>query len=183
MIQAKSCIRGKCCGWSSVAWIIGRALRSRCGTTAVEFALAAIPFVILLIGIMELAWQLTTAAALEAAVLRASRFGITGQATLPNEPAQFTCRSQTIDWMIRNSAGGLFATGLLNISIQSSSGLSGSNPVAGPGTGGQVVIYTVTYNQPFLTGGAWASLVGLASSLQHRATVIVKNEPFDNATC
>lgn len=160
----------------------GGLLRSRHGTTAIEFAIAAIPLLVLLIGIIELGWQLTTAAALDAAVLRASRFGITGQATTTGEPAGYTCRSQTIDWMIRSAAGGLFNLGTLNISLQSSSGVGGDSPVSGAGAGGQIVTYTVTYTQPFLTG-AWVNLIGGSATLKHQSTVVVKNEPFDNSTC
>jgi hypothetical protein len=43
---------------------------------------------------------------------------------------------------------------------------------------GQIVTYTATYVQPFLTG-TWLNL----TSLTHKATVVVKNEPFENATC
>ncbi len=162
-----------------------RLLRSRRGTTAVEFAIAAIPFLVLLIGIIELAWQFTTAAALDAAVLRASRFGITGQATIAGEPAQYTCRSQTISWMISNSTGGFLKPANLTVSIQSygnASDLTAGTPVAGAGNGGQIVTYSVTYTQPFLTG-AWINLIGGSPLLTHRANIVVKNEPFDDATC
>jgi hypothetical protein len=139
--------------------------------------------VALLVGIIEIAWQLTTGAALDEAVLRASRFGITGQATLPGAPA---CRSETIRWLITNAYGGFLKDANLTVSTGSygsASGLSGGGlPVAGAGTGGQIVTYTVTYVQPFLTG-AWMNLIGGSASLTHQATVIVKNEPFDNATC
>jgi Flp pilus assembly protein TadG len=166
--------------------LTARFLRSRRGTTALEFAIAAVPFVLLLIGIMELAWQGATAAALDAAVLRASRFGITGQATLAGEPPQYTCRSDTIKWVISNSTGGFLKPENLVVTTAaygSASALSGGTPVAGAGTGGQVVTYGVTYTQPFLTGSAWINLVGGSGSLKHQATVVVKNEPFTNATC
>ena len=155
------------------------------GTTALEFALAAVPFIILLIGIIELALQYTTAAALDAAVLRASRFGVTGQATATGEPGQYTCRSQTIAWVITSSFGGFLKPQNLTVSTAAygnAADLSGGIPVAGAGTGGQIVRYTVTYTQPFLTG-AWINLIGGAAALTHTATIVVKNEPFDNATC
>jgi Flp pilus assembly protein TadG len=178
-------MRGTCIGWPSRTPASGTALRWRAGTTSVEFALAAIPFVILLIGIIELAWQFTTAAALDAAVLRASRFGITGQATTAGEPAQYTCRSQTIAWVITSSTGGFLNPANLTVSTASyanASELSSGTPVAGAGTGGQVVTYTVTYRQPFLTS-AWINFIGGPAALTHQATVVVKNEPFSNATC
>jgi len=161
-----------------------RALQSRRGSSAVEFAILAIPLVTLFVGIIEISWQLTTGAALDEAVLRASRFGMTGQATVSGEPAQNTCRSQTIRWIITGSFGGILKDANLTVSTGSygsASGLSGGGlPAAGSGTGGQIVTYTVTYKQPFLTG-IWVNLIG--ASLTHQATVVVKNEPFDNATC
>jgi Flp pilus assembly protein TadG len=157
-------------------------LLSRRGTTAIEFAIAAIPLVVLLIGLIELAWQLTTAAALDAGTLRAARFGVTGQATLPGEPSQFTCRSQTIAWVITNSTGGLLNPARINVKTEAygnASDLSGGAPVAGAGTGGQIVTYQVTYTQPFLTG-AWVNFIGGPAAITHQATVVVKNEPFDD---
>lgn len=161
-------------------------LRSRRGTTALEFAIASVPFLMLFIGIIELAWQFTTAAALDAAVLRASRFGVTGQATTANEPAQYTCRSQTIAWIITSSTGGFLKGANLTVSTAAygnASDLSGNTFASGAGTGGQIVSYSVTYTQPFLTGVAWTNFVGGSGAITHRATVVVKNEPFDNATC
>jgi Flp pilus assembly protein TadG len=161
-------------------------LRSRQGTTALEFAFVAIPFMVLLVGIIELAWQLTTAAALDAATLRAARFGITGQATLPGEPAQDTCRSQTIKWVITASTGGFLSPTRVNVTTGAygnASGLSGATTDSSAGIGGQIVTYQVTYTQPFLTG-AWVSLIGGPAAITHQATVVVKNEPFDdNAPC
>jgi Flp pilus assembly protein TadG len=160
-------------------------LRCRRGASTLEFALIAIPLLALMIGIPEISWQLTTAAALDEAVLRASRFGITGQATQTGEPPLYTCRSQTIAWIITSSTGGFLKPAQLTVSIGSygsASGLSGGIPAAGAGTGGQIVTYTVTYAQPFLTD-AWVKLIGGSASLTHQATVVVKNEPFDNATC
>jgi Flp pilus assembly protein TadG len=160
-------------------------LRSRRGATALEFALVAFPFLILVIGIIEISWQLTAAAALDRGVLIASRFGTTGGATRPGEPPTITCRSQTIPWLITNATGGLLNPARLTVSTASYgnvSGLSGGVPVAGAGSGGQVVTYVITYEQPYLTG-AWLHFVGGSASIVHQATIVVKNEPFDNGTC
>jgi Flp pilus assembly protein TadG len=163
--------------------VLRRIQCSRCGAATLEFAIVAIPLVTLFIGIAETSWQLTTGAALDEALLRASRFGITGQATLPGEPAQNTCRSQTIFWMITNSTGGFLKPENLTVSIGSygsASDLGGGTPVAGARTAGQIVSYTATYVQPFLTG-MWVNLIGGSASMTHQASVVVKNEPFDNA--
>lgn len=165
-------------------WVaLRQVLRCRRGASTLELALVAVPFLALMIGIFEVSWQLTTGAILDNVVLRAGRFGVTGQTNLPGAP-QFTCRSDTITWIITHSAGGFLQLVHLTVSITtdgSASGLSGGTPVAGAGTGGQVVTYNVTYEQPALTG-AWLNFGGW-NRLVHRASVVVKNEPFDNATC
>ena len=157
---------------------VERALRSNGGTAAIEFALVAVPFLFMVIGIMEVAWQLTTAAALDHGVSRAARFGVTGRATISGEPAQLTCRSQTIPWIVTQSTGGFLRSDRLIVSMGSYGSLAGMSGSAanGAGSGGQVVTYTVLYEQPFLTF-AWLRYFG--SGLVHQATIIVKNEPFD----
>ena len=52
----------------------------------------------------------------------------------------------------------------------------------GAGAGGQVVTYTLTYRQPFMTGGLAAILMG-APHIDHQATIVIKNEPFLDAPC
>jgi Flp pilus assembly protein TadG len=165
-------------------WVaLRQVLRCRRGASALEFALVAVPLLTLIIGIFEVCWQLTTGAMLDNVVLRASRFGVTGQTNLPGS-SQFTCRSATINWIITNSAGGFLKLANLTVSITtdgSASGLGGGTPVAGAGDGGQVVTYNVTYAQTALTG-AWLNFGGWGS-LVHRTSLVVKNEPFDNVPC
>ena len=160
-----------------------RALHSRRGSAAVEFAIVALPLVTLFVGIVEISWQLTTGAALDEAVLRASRFGITGQARSPGEPPEYTCRSDAIKWIITGSTGGFLKSdpAHLTVTMEASTSPSGGTPVAGAGSGGQIVTYTVDYKQPFLTGAF--ALIGGSASLTHRVIAVVKNEPFDNAPC
>jgi hypothetical protein len=86
--------------------------------------------------------------------------------------------------VITDSTGGFLKAEHLTVSIASygsASGLGGASS-AGAGGGGQIVTYTVTYEQPFLTG-AWINVIGGTASMIHSATIVVKNEPFDNATC
>jgi Flp pilus assembly protein TadG len=156
----------------------------RKGSSAVEFAMIMGPFLALFVGVVEISWQLTVASALERATLRASRFGVTGQATRAGVPATSTCRSQTINWIVAESSGRILDAERLTVRTEafgSASGMGGAS-AAGAGGGGQVALYTVTYIQPFLTG-VWLRLVGGPEHLTHTTTIVVKNEPFDNATC
>jgi hypothetical protein len=153
----------------------------RRGAVTAEFGLIMVPVLILFVGLMEVAWQATTASLLDAGALRASRFGVTGQTTLPGAPESVTCREQAIKWMVSDSTGGFLRLDRLQVATQSWSGIAGmgGTATAGAGLGGQVVTYTLTYTQPFFTFG----LIGAANGrteLTHRAVMVVKNEPFLN---
>lgn len=156
----------------------------RRGSTAIEFAIVGNAFVVLMIAIMELSWQFTTGAMLDMGALRASRFGATGQETRPGAPSEITCRSAYIPWMLSNSTNGFLKQSDLTVTATAWSGVSGvsGTGAASPGTGGQIVRYDVAYPQPFITF-AWLNLFGGPAVVTHRASVVIKNEPFENATC
>lgn len=176
--------------------IRGRIVRRFCkplgrrGVAATEFALISIPFFIIVIGCMEVAWQLATGAALDHGALRASRYGITGSNTPPswqttgqeNVP---TCRSQNIIWLVTQSTGGMLKVANLTVTTAAWPNVSGAGTgtgTQGAGSGGQIIAYTLTYRQPFITGLVAASLFG-GDSFTHQAFLMVKNEPFENAAC
>ena len=162
----------------------GTCVGNRRGSAAVEFGLLLPLYLAAAIGVVEIGWQLTIASALDRGTLRASRFGMTGQPTAPGAPAAVGCRSQGIPWMITRASADILRPERLTVTLGAFSSPSrmGDPPVAGPGAGGQVVTYTVTYRQPFLTG-AWVNLVGGPTEIVHRSTIIVRNEAFANATC
>jgi hypothetical protein len=168
------------------AWcrMLGRGRNTRRGTAGLEFAITLPVFLMLVIGTMEITWQLTIAAALDRGTLRASRFGTTGQTTAAGAPAGMSCRSATIPWIITSSTGQLLRPERLQVTLGAAPSASrmGEPPVSGPGLGGEVVTYSVTYTQPFMSA-AWLHLFGGPSELVHRTTVVVKNEAFDNASC
>jgi hypothetical protein len=168
-----------------------RRAANRKGVAATEFALASIPLLVMIIGIMEVAWQLATAAALDHAALRASRFGITGSNSPPAWQTQGqqnvpTCRSNNIRWLISQSTGRLIKDNVnLVISTAAWAGVNGSGSgsgTSGAGAGGQIVSYTITYTQPFITGQVAQRLWG-GAGFAHRAFLMVKNEPFENVPC
>ncbi|MBR0650424.1 pilus assembly protein [Roseomonas terrae] len=166
-------------------WALGRR-----GAAASEFAIIAIPFFIMIIGIMEASWQLMTGAALDHAALRASRYGITGSNTPPawqttgqqNVP---TCRTQNIAWLVSQSTNGLLQQSHLVVTTTMWPGVAGAGTgtgSTGAGAGGQIISYTLSYEQPSITGGIATLLFG-KDAFTHRAFLMVKNEPFENATC
>lgn len=162
----------------------------RRGALASEFAIIAIPFFVTVIATIEAAWQLATGMALDHAALRASRYGVTGSNTPPSLVTQGqqnlpTCRSQNIAWMITMSTGGLLKPSNLTVETRTWSGVSGAEQgtgIIGAGGAGQIVSYRLTYRQPFVTGIVAANLWG-GTEFAHTAFLIVKNEPFENATC
>lgn len=164
--------------------------RSRRGASALEFALIAGPFFVLIIGIMEASWQLATGAALDHAALKASRFGATGTSTIPpwqrgaTEPDQLpTCRSTGIRWLISSSTGNLIRPGA-NLTVTSNSwgnlGTITGTGAENEGGGGQITSYTIRYLQPFITGAVAARLWG-GPGFTHQTTIVIKNEPFETA--
>lgn len=162
----------------------GSAVRCRRGIAASEFGVLFPAFLLAAIGVVEIGWQMTVAAALDRATLRAGRFGMTGQAAPAGAPAGMSCRSQSIPWLISNSTGGVLRPERLSVTLGAAASAArlGEPPVPGPGLGGEVVTYTVTYAQPFLSG-AWLALVGAPEEIVHRASLVVKNEAFDDASC
>jgi Flp pilus assembly protein TadG len=157
--------------------------RCRRGSITTEFGLILLPFTIFFTGLVEVAWQATTAAVLDVASLRASRFGVTGQQRLTATPAEVACRSLTIPWMISASTRNFLKSSRVTVTTQTWGSIGGmqaaATPATGAGMGGQMTVYTVEYRQPYLTLG----ILGSGAVRTHRATVTVQNEPFSNAVC
>jgi len=149
-----------------------------------EFAAIGLAFVFSVVGVLEIGWQITVSSALDSAAQRAGRFGVTGQQTRTGAPATISCRSDTIRWMVSSTAGGILRPERLTVTTAafgSASGLGGAS-TPGAGVGGQVVTYSLRYEEPFLTG-LWLQLVGGPDRIVHQASLVVKNEMFANATC
>ena len=144
------------------------------GTTALEFAIVGPAFVLLLLAVIETAWQLTVDLALNIGVIAGSRYAITGVGYAAGT------RDSTILSTIVSASGGILKSANLTLTSQAYSSPisygSGGNAVASTGSSGQLVIYTVSYQQSFLTGLPTAVLG--YGSIAHTATLIVQNEPF-----
>jgi hypothetical protein len=172
--------------------LVRRTFLQRRGASASEFAIIAGPFFIMILAICEAAWQLATGAALDHAALRASRFGGTGASAIPawqrgTTPAADmpNCRSGGIAWMVTASAPNMIRQGA-NLTITTNTwgnlGVMAGQGTADAGVGGQITSYTIRYRQPFITGKI-AGLIWGGNAFQHQSTIVIKNEPFDNAAC
>jgi Flp pilus assembly protein TadG len=151
------------------------------GAVAVEFAVVGAVFISLLLLAVETGWQFVIDAALGAGGREASRFGTTG-ATAPAgmAPAPATRDDSIMQIVIQTSGGFLLQPSRLQFTATSyasfAAAKAGVNPTDGPGSGGQVVQYTFTYTQPYLTPVAIA--IAGSDQLLHILTVTVLNEPF-----
>jgi Flp pilus assembly protein TadG len=154
--------------------------RTTKGAVAIEFAIVGLAFMSLLLLAMEAGWQTLIDAALGAGARAASRFGTTGSTVAAGiTPAPTTRSTSIVDIVIQNS-GGLLQANQLQITEASYANFaaitSGGASTAGPGSASQVVQYTFTYTQPYLTPIA-AAITGQAQ-LIHTVHVTVQNEPF-----
>jgi len=175
------------------------------GSSGVEFALVVMPFVLTVIGIIEVAMILFADVLLEGALRDASRFGVTGQV-----PAGMTREA-----MIKNIIGQR-TIGLINMNKIKIETLSYANfsdigkpepfvdqpPLNGKydqgepftdvngngkwdadqgksdaGASGAVVVYRVSYDWPLLTG-LLSPILGSAGYVHLRVSTAVRNEPF-----
>jgi hypothetical protein len=155
-------------------------MRDTSGAVAVEFALVGLAFVSLLLLALETGWQLLIDSALGAGARAASRFGSTGTKVAAGITPPPPDRNSSIEGLAIQYSGGLLLPSRLQITEASYSGFAaaaaGSGGTPGPGTASQVVKYTFTYTQPYLTPIAVA-ITG-QQQFVHSVQVTVLNEPF-----
>lgn len=150
------------------------------GSASVEFAIVGLAFISLLLLAMETGWQLLIDSALGSGARAASRFGSTGSMVAPGITPAPTDRDSSIEDIVIHNSGGLLLPSRLQIikaNYASFAALAaGGASTPGAGTASQVVQYTFTYTQPYLTPIA-AAVTG-QHQLVHSARVTVLNEPF-----
>jgi hypothetical protein len=150
------------------------------GAVAIEFAIVGVVFVTMLLLAMDISWQMVIEAALGAGGRAASRFGTTGAvAPIAMTPAPASRDASILQLVIQNS-GGLLQNDPTLLTITEASyanfaAVANGVSTVGPGTSSQVVQYTFTYRQAYLTPIAIA-IAG--PDLLHTLTVTVVNEPF-----
>ena len=150
------------------------------GAASVEFAIVGLAFISLLLLAMEVGWQMVIEAALGAGARAASRFGSTGTTVASGINPPPPDRNTSITDIAIQYSGGLLQAGRLQINEASYGSFaaleSGGASTPGPGNASQVVQYTFTYTQPYLTPIAVA-ITG-QQQLIHSVQVTVLNEPF-----
>ncbi|TNE60954.1 MAG: pilus assembly protein [Alphaproteobacteria bacterium] len=175
--------------------------RNDAGATVVEFAIGLPVVLSLVVGILEISNYFFLSAAIENAVLRASRFGITGATddgttradqvraiieeytfgrvdmdkvqieTLVYE--QFADIGEPEPYTDSNDSGS-YEEGEPFSDVNGNGVWDDDMATAGLGNSGDIVLYRVSYAAPSLTGVLdWAS-----ESINLTATVAVRNEPY-----
>jgi Flp pilus assembly pilin Flp len=178
-----------------------RLAREEAGAAAVEFALVATAFFMMLIAVFEYSYVLFIGASLESAVLTASRYGITGSTEegvtrediirdiilertlnlLPVEDMTITTKVyQRFDQIGQaepftdSNNNGVRDEGEAFTDVNGNGVWDDDMGLAGLGGPGDIVLYTVEY-----TAGALTDLfTPILGQIQHRAAVAVRNEPF-----
>jgi Flp pilus assembly protein TadG len=179
--------------------------RNQCGATAIEFALIAPFYFLLIIGIMETSMVMFAQHVLESAAANASRLGKTGYV------ATTKTQQVTIMQTVQNLAGFLMDSTKITVNAQAYKSLGaigtgeafidananskwdvGENytdsngngkydndvGVAGYGGTGDIVVYTISYPWPIMTP-AMGLFIGTNNILTLQSRVVVKNEPYD----
>ncbi len=152
--------------------------RSTSGAAAIEFALVGLAFMSLLMLTLETGWQLMIDSALGAGARAASRFGSTGQTVAAGITPPPPDRNSSIVSLVVQSSGGLLQADRLQFTAASYpnvAAVAGGHGTPGPGAASEVVQYTFTYTQPYLTPIA-AAITGNQQMI-HSVEVIVLNEP------
>lgn len=156
----------------------------RKGSTAVEMAMLAPAFFVLMIGITEMGLILTAQQLLESASFNASRLAKTGYVTTGSTQAATVLQVVTNEL---SSFGTLIDTSMLTTSstvYNSFSGI-GTGGTGGYGTAQQIMVYTITYPWKIFTPmigqiiGTWDTpsqswVVYLSSR------IVVRNEPYNS---
>jgi len=171
--------------------LINKFCRDKEGATALEFAMLAIPFMFLVLGIIEIGFLFGAASFLEGGTLVSSRLIRTGQVQGGADPeAAFAAAlCDNVDMLLRCSdliyevvliPGDTFlGTGEFPPAFDADGLLvsSGFNP----GEQNDVILIRTFYNYPFLTplvGGFLGQ--GGRNSRMLLSTVVLRNEPYES---
>lgn len=160
------------------------------GSTAIEFSMLAIPYVMLTVAIIELSISFASATLLEAATNSAARMIRTGELQQSSEDPETMFRDQICD----------YATVLINcndviIEVQTMASFSdfgslapqfdenGSMVSRGFSAGGSSdrVLIRVSYTYNMMTPFIGQLLAGQDGSLLFMSTIVLQTEPYDFA--
>jgi Flp pilus assembly protein TadG len=155
--------------------------RARSGLVAVEMAMLAGPFFLLLMGTVEISFIGAAQQLLENAAYNTSRLAATGYS------ASGKTQLQTVSQILTNelqSLGTFIDTSKVTMTetAYNSFGGIGAGGTAGLGNASQVVVYTVTYPWKFLTPMI-GSIMGMQDAngnwiVNLNSRIVVRNEPY-----
>jgi Flp pilus assembly protein TadG len=149
----------------------------RRGVTAVEFALLAPTFFLMLMGTVESCLMMGAQQLMENAAYNTSRLAKTGYTTSGQTQAQTVCQVMNTELQ---SYGALIDTANVTVTQSAYNNFAGSaagGGVAGYGTQQQVVVYTVTYPWKLFTP-MLSALIGTKGIVNLNSTIVVRNEPY-----
>ena len=171
------------------------------GAAAIEFAFAAPPLILALVGALEMLIVLFVGSSLESAVLDASRYGITGGAEpgiTREEQIRAIIEDRTLGLVkmdeaqmetliyssfddvgkpepyVDDNANDAYDDGEPYTDINGNGQWDDDMGAAGMGGPGDIVVYRVTYEWGMLT----ALMEPLIGPITHSASVVVRNEPY-----
>ncbi|WP_159993466.1 TadE/TadG family type IV pilus assembly protein [Roseomonas sp. 18066] len=144
----------------------------RRGAAALEFALCALPLLLVLTAMLEFGWQLAINAGLEYGARHAARLGVTGTSLGAGTPQQALTRAVLRQVPLLQAAR--FTLELRYWGDLASIG-NAAKATSGMGAGGAVVEYRLGYSAPLLTPLGRA---GWGKTIEHRAVVVVQNENY-----
>lgn len=178
------------------------------GASAIEFAFVVPVLILLVVGAIEVATIAHASTLLNGGLREASRFGMTGLkpatgtreariAEIINQHGagiikvgeanitshvypNFTSIGQPEPYVDANS-NGVYDIGEPFTDVNCTAVWDPDMGLAGPGAGGEVVLYRVDFNLPLRTG-LLAAVIGEAGKVPLSATVALRNEPFKGSS-
>ena len=159
------------------------------GAAAVEFAIVGSSFMVMLLASFEFGYMLFVQSVLDNAARDAARLVRTGQVQTSSNP------TSTFSTLLCSDVGSLIGCGSIIYQAQAFNDWtdaqtavntpptrdSNGNLVSSgfsPGTQGQVLVVTVTYNYPFFTPWIAGLVGGSTKSALLTSTVVFQNEPY-----
>ena len=159
------------------------------GAAAIEFALVGSTFMMMLLASFEFGYMLFVQSTLDNAARDAARLIRTGQAQMSSNP------TSTFQTLLCNDVGSLISCGNIIYQAQAFNAwtdaqtamntpatrtANGTYVSAGfnPGSQGQILVVTVTYNYSFFTPWIAGLLGGGTNSALLMSTVVFQNEPY-----
>ncbi len=166
-------------------------LRNSKATTAVEFALIAMPFTLFNMGIMELALMFTGASLLETATNEAARSIRTGQLQVASPADQEEMFKETLcDYaglflncddlqyeVLSTDDGSFFTAGALGADFDDDGNLMSGG--FDPGGSSDVVLIRVVYKYNYWTPLIGPLLGGADNARILQSTVVIQTEPYE----